>query len=147
MRPVRRPETGRPLTVRLAERARPGVWPSLMSPPPAGDLPPLERCGFVRVPPPEGSGGELWMTCEQCGKSDHFWLEDGTIRCRCGARYGFAVRPDGSQVAPTELDWVAFDEGPVALGSWEWDPVRLGLLALVVVLAVAFGLYAGLIMT
>lgn len=87
------------------------------------------------------------MTCEQCGKSDHFWLADQTVRCRCGARWGFAVRPDGSEVSPDELVWVAFDEGPVALGSWEWDPLRLGLLALVVLLAVAFGLYAGLIMS
>ena len=111
------------------------------------DLPPLDGCGFVRVPVAAGQGGELWMTCEKCGKSDHFWMEAGAVRCRCGARYGFAVRPDGTQVPPAELEVVPFGDGPVALGSWEWDPVRVGVLAVVVLLAIAGGIYAGLLMT
>ena len=99
-------------------------------------LPPLEDCGFVRVPAAEA----LWMTCEQCRKSDHFWLADGQVRCRCGARYAHAVRPDGSTVPFGELVFVPFREGPMQLADLEWDPRRLVGLALVVLALVAGGL-------
>jgi len=92
------------------------------------DAPPLESCGFVAVPGP--GGVRLWMTCESCGKSDHFWL-DGAVRCRCGARYGFALRPDGSQVPYQELGFIPFAEGPIALADTEWDFRRLALLTAV----------------
>ena len=92
----------------------------------ATELPPLEACGFVRVP---ADGEALWMTCERCGKSDHFWLDGGSVRCRCGARYGNAVRPDGSQVPASELIAVPFEQGPVQLADLELDPKRLGILA------------------
>jgi len=91
------------------------------------DLPPLDECGFVRVPADE----PLWMTCEQCKKSDHFWLTDTEVRCRCGARYSHAVRPDGSSVPRSGLLPVPFDKGPVQLADLEWDPVRLGIIATV----------------
>lgn len=94
-------------------------------------LPPLDACGFIRVPGAEA----LWMTCEQCKKSDHFWL-DGGVNCRCGARYDHAVRPDGSTVPASQLSFVPFDLGPVALRDMEWDPRRLVLVA-AVLLAVA----------
>ena len=103
-------------------------------------LPPLDDCGFVRVPSPDGE--PLWMTCEQCGKSDHFWL-DGGVRCRCGARYGFAVRPDGGQVPAAELTQVPFDQGPKHLADLELDPRRAavaGLILLALVGAAAWWL-------
>lgn len=95
----------------------------------SADLPPLDSCGFVRVPSDDRQ--QLWMTCESCGKSDHFWLDDG-VRCRCGARFAVAVRPDGSQVPAADLEWVPFKKGPVQLGSWEWDPLRIAILVAVV---------------
>ena len=94
-------------------------------------LPALDDCGFVRVPPPDAQGDPLWMTCEQCGKSDHFWIDD-VVRCRCGARYDHAVRPDGSQVPQSELTWVPFDDGPKQLATMEWDTTRLALVAFTV---------------
>jgi hypothetical protein len=96
-------------------------------------LPPLEDCGFVRVPADE----PLWMTCEKCGKSDHFWLTEDEIRCRCGARYSHAVRPDGESVPRGELVAVPFAKGPVQLADLEWDPKRLGVIAAVVLSIVA----------
>lgn len=97
----------------------------------ADDLPPLDACGFVRVP----ADTELWMTCEQCSKSDHFWLEDDAVRCRCGARYTHAVRPDQTKVPRADLVFVEFDKGPKQLADLEIDPRRLG-----VVVGVVLGL-------
>ena len=95
--------------------------------------PPLEDCGFIKVP---GPGGEpLWMTCEQCGKSDHFWL-DGAVLCRCGARYSHAVRPDGEEVALEQLALVPFKQGPVQLADLELDPKRVVLLVGLVIGAI-----------
>lgn len=99
---------------------------------PSEDTPPLEACGFVSVPSPTAEA--LWMTCEACGKSDHFWL-DGAVRCRCGARYGFALRPDGSQVPVEDLRFVPFSKGPASLADTEWDPRKLA-----VILVLALGL-------
>lgn len=101
------------------------------------DPPPLESCGFVRVPgdPP------LWLKCESCGKSDHFWL-DGGVRCRCGARYAHAVRPDGAQVPAAQLAFVPFEKGPPALRDLELDPRRVAvLIAFVVTLVAALGFW------
>ena len=81
---------------------------------------------------------ELWMTCEQCEKSDHFWLDEG-VHCRCGARYGFAVRPDGSQVPAAELAFVPFKQGPMVLADLEWSTVRIMLLLLGMGALVALG--------
>ncbi len=99
------------------------------------ELPPLDACGFVRVP----ADTELWMRCDACDKSDHFWLDGELIRCRCGARYGFALRPDGVQVPLSDLTFVDFDEGPKQLADLELDPKRLVALVLLVV-AIAGGL-------
>ena len=85
------------------------------------ELPPLESCGFVRVP----SDQELWMRCDSCEKSDHFWMEEGSVRCRCGARYSHALRPDGQQVPFEELVFVEFDKGPKQLADLELDPKKL----------------------
>jgi hypothetical protein len=90
--------------------------------------PPLDACGFIRVPGLDGA--PLWMTCEQCGKSDHFWI-DGAVRCRCGARYGHARRPDGGQVPVDQLTAVPFAEGPKHLADLELDPRRAAVAGLV----------------
>ncbi|MCB9780248.1 MAG: hypothetical protein H6742_16895 [Alphaproteobacteria bacterium] len=93
---------------------------------PQADLPPLDDCGFVQVPAPGDAGSDpLWMTCNRCGKSDHFWLADGIVRCRCGARYDHAVRPDGDTVPVAQLRFVPFKQGPMQLADVEWDPVRI----------------------
>ena len=104
------------------------------------DLPALEDCGFVRVPSPEKD--PLWMTCEKCSKSDHFWLTDTHIRCRCGAQYTHAVRPDGTNIAAAELEAVPFDKGPMALADLEWDPQRLGMVAIIALVVLASALWA-----
>lgn len=106
------------------------------------DLPPLDACGFVRVPSPVHP--PLWMTCNACGKSDHFFVRDERIHCRCGASYDHAVRPDESQVPFGELELVPFEKGPRHLADLEWDPRRIALLvavALSLLLATIFGLY------
>lgn len=103
-------------------------------------LPPLDDCGFVRVPGPDAD--PLWMTCEKCGKSDHFWLTESHIRCRCGASYTHAVRPDGAEVALAELVAVPFDKGPMALADLQWDHRRLAIVAGVVLVGVGGLLWA-----
>jgi len=104
------------------------------------DRPALEDCGFVRVPSPDDT--PLWMTCEQCSKSDHFWLTDTHIHCRCGARYSHAVRPDGETFAVDQLESVPFNKGPMALADLEWDFRRLGLIAAVIVGLIAAAVWA-----
>lgn len=99
------------------------------------ERPPLEACGFVRVP----ADKPLWMKCDACGKSDHFWLADGIVHCRCGAQYDHAVRPDGQTVPFAELTAVPFHKGPVQLSDLEWDPVRLGTLIAVLLAALGAG--------
>jgi hypothetical protein len=91
------------------------------------DLPALQDCGFVRVPQP--GGPPLWMTCNGCGKSDHFFVADDRVRCRCGASYDHAVRPDGSTAPFAVLTFVPFADGPKHLADLEWDPTRVGALA------------------
>lgn len=111
------------------------------------DLPPLESCGFVRVPQP--GGAPLWMTCNGCGKSDHFYVDGARVRCRCGATYDHAVRPDGSTAPFAVLTFVPFAEGPKHLADLEWDPRRLaialavGVVVLGAVGALAYALLAG----
>ena len=104
----------------------------------------LEDCGFVRVP---SDGDPLWMSCESCSKSDHFWIEeadgeDGVarVRCRCGAGYTHAVRPDGEKFPAAELTFTPFKEGPMQLADLELDPKRLVAVAGVLIAVVA-GLY------
>ncbi|MFT7518882.1 MAG: hypothetical protein ACI9MC_001016 [Kiritimatiellia bacterium] len=104
------------------------------------ELPELDECGFVRVP---NDGTELFMTCEQCKKSDHFWIEGSEVRCRCGARYDHALRPDGSQVGFDDLVLVPWKQGPMQLADTEVDPKRLvivGAIALVLIASAVAGL-------
>ena len=101
-------------------------------------LPLIEDCGFIRVPADKQA---LWMTCDECGKSDHFWVEEDTVRCRCGARYSHAVRPDESTVPVSELEPVPFQKGPMQLADLELDPIRLVILLGIVAAAIVGGLW------
>ena len=99
----------------------------------ASALPPLDACGFVKVP----FDKPLWMTCETCQKSDHFWMTETEVRCRCGAVYTHAVTPDGQSVPREQLVAVPFNKGPIQLADLEWDPTRLALVGLVLLSIVA----------
>jgi hypothetical protein len=93
------------------------------------EAPGPESRGFIRVGSTEPA---LWMRCESCGRADDFWL-DTAVGCGCGARYGFALRPDGAKVPLSELRFVPFAQGPVALASMEWDWTALALVGVLVV--------------
>ncbi|MFT5679956.1 MAG: hypothetical protein ACI8RZ_000861 [Myxococcota bacterium] len=103
-------------------------------------LPALEDCGFVQVPGPDKK--PLWMTCEKCSKSDHFWLTESHVRCRCGAEYTHAVRPDGEKVPVTDLVAVPFDKGPLALADLEWDYRRLVVIVVLVLGGIGTAIWA-----
>lgn len=96
-------------------------------------IPSLESCGFIRVPT-DGSD-ELWLTCEACSKSDHFWISGSKVHCRCGAEYSHANRPDGSTVPVPDLEFVPWGKGPRALADTEIDPLKLAILAILGVIA------------
>lgn len=106
-------------------------------------MPPLESCGFVRVPSDPGSDSPLYLTCDGCGKSDNFWIDGDTIHCRCGATYTHASRPDGRQIPTAELTFVPWNEGPMNLADTEIDPLRLTL-ALVLTVALIGAVGVGL---
>lgn len=94
----------------------------------------LEDRGFVRVSA-EGED-DLWLTCQQCGKSDHFLLGDA-VHCACGASYDHTVTPAGTRVEMEGLTFVEFSKGPMTLADLEVDPRKIGLLGLVAVLVLA----------
>ena len=93
-------------------------------------LPSLDDCGFVQVPVPAGDPA-LYLTCDQCKKSDHFWIDGPTIHCRCGAEYSHASRPDGQQIPTAQLTFVPWKQGPMNLADTEFDPMRLTLVLVV----------------
>lgn len=104
--------------------------------------PPLDECGFIRVPTSQPK--PLWLTCNACQKSDHFFVRDGVVHCRCGASYDHAVRPNGEQVPASDLTFVPFTQGPRGLADLEWDPNRIAMLvaaAVMVVIIAGFGIY------
>ncbi|MFK7930752.1 MAG: hypothetical protein AB8H79_21395 [Myxococcota bacterium] len=96
-------------------------------------LPPMDACGFMRVPTVDDTA--LWMTCDACSKSDHFWIDGESIRCRCGASYSHAVRPDGETFPIAQLTFVPFAKGPMDLADTEWDPKRLAVLGIIACVA------------
>lgn len=103
------------------------------------ETPPLERLGFVRVPP-QGGKAETWLQCNECQKRERFWIEGERVRCACGASYDHAA-VEGGNVPVSELSWVPFDKGPVQLSELEVDWRRIAALLLVLALAVG-GIYA-----
>lgn len=103
------------------------------------ETPPLERLGFVRVPP-QGEQAETWLQCNACQKRERFWIDGARVHCACGAAYDHAA-VEGGRVSVSELSWVAFDKGPVQLSELELDWRRIAALALVLALALG-GVYA-----
>jgi hypothetical protein len=103
------------------------------------ETPPIERLGFVRVPP-QGVNAETWLQCNACQKRERFWIQEERVHCACGAAYDHAA-VEGGQVAVSELVWVPFDKGPVQLSELEVDWRRIVALLLVLALA-AGGIYA-----
>jgi hypothetical protein len=97
------------------------------------EIPPIERLGFVRVPP-QGESAETWLQCNACQKRERFWIEADRVRCSCGAAYDHAA-VDGGQVSVSDLSWVPFDKGPVELAEMELDWRRIAALLLVLSLA------------
>jgi len=97
-------------------------------------LPELDDCGFVRVPT---EGKPLFMTCEQCKKSDNFWFFEQEVRCLCGARYDHAVRPDAVEVGFEDLEFIPWKQGPMQLADTEIDPMRLVLVGAIAVVLLA----------
>jgi hypothetical protein len=97
--------------------------------------PDLDDRGFIRVK--ATAEPDLWLRCDQCGKSDHFLLAD-KVACLCGATYDHARTPGGEEVGLDRLTFVRFTEGPLRLADLELDPRKLaGWLLLAVLAAVA----------
>ncbi|MFT5587368.1 MAG: hypothetical protein ACI9VR_004977 [Cognaticolwellia sp.] len=105
------------------------------------ETPPIDRLGFVRVPP-QGGSAETWLQCNACQKRERFWIEADRVRCSCGAAYDHAA-VEQVQVPVSELSWVPFDKGPVQLAEMEVDWRRIG--ALLLVLALAAGVISALL--
>ena len=99
------------------------------------EIPPIERLGFVRVPP-QGESAETWLKCNACQKRERFWIASDRVRCSCGAVYDHAAVGE-VQVSVSELRWVPFEKGPVELAEMELDWRRIA--ALLVLLALAAG--------
>lgn len=94
--------------------------------------------GFIHVHCATCSDPNVWFTCNACGKSDHFALNEGVVTCDCSAVYDRGTCTCGAEVPGTGLSFVAFDKGPLALADVQvaWGRV----IALVLVLG---GIIAG----
>ncbi len=92
--------------------------------------------GFVHVLCNACGNNEVWLSCNSCGKSDHFQLAtDGAIACDCSATYSHATCLCGTQVPPEgKLEFVPFDKGPMHLADLE---VAWGRVAILSVIAIA----------
>ena len=87
-----------------------------------------DRHGFVRADCAACGDPDVWLTCNQCGKSDRFETNDGRIVCACGAAYDHAVCTCKQTVPGERLRWVEWRKGPPALADWEVDWARVGIL-------------------
>ena len=72
---------------------------------------------------------DLWLTCQQCGKSDHFVGD--VVQCSC-APYDHTVTPAGTRVEMSGL--TLCPSSSPALADLELDPRRLAVFAFVVLL-------------
>lgn len=97
--------------------------------------------GFIQARCPACDGDDVWLTCEGCGKSDHFRLAE-QVRCRCGATYDHAVCTCGEPVPLAHLHFVPFEDGPLALADLEVDWRRVGVLLVVAGLLLVGGIAA-----
>lgn len=93
----------------------------------------LDERGFIKVTAP--GEPDIWLTCDACGKSDHFKLTDA-VECACGARYDHAKTPGGQRVGLEGLTFVEFSKGPMTLADLEMDPRKVAVWVAVVVAVV-----------
>ncbi len=100
--------------------------------------------GFIRAHCQSCGGDDVWLRCNTCAESDHFVREEERVVCRCGATYAFATCTCGEPVPMQHLEWVHFKKGPASLAKWEWDPKRIALLGLLVVIAIVMALVVAL---
>ncbi len=94
------------------------------------------QTGFIRVDCQTCKNPDVWFKCNGCGKSDHFHVADGAVRCDCGETYDRGNCTCGADVAFENLAFVDAESGPLALADLEiaWGRVAalgLGLLAVV----------------
>jgi hypothetical protein len=94
---------------------------------------PLEKRGFVHVRCQACSNPDVWLKCQKCQKSDHFWLDERGVDCDCGSTYDHATCLCGKDVPRQFLELVPFESGPKALADLEWDWRRIGAVAAVTV--------------
>jgi hypothetical protein len=101
----------------------------------------MDDRGFIRVQL-EGLSEPTWLTCNQCDKSDDFVLDETAVRCKCGATYDHAMTPDGRRADLGQLAWVEWRKGPLQLAQTEIAWGRIAVIAVVLVGAIAAGLWA-----
>jgi hypothetical protein len=94
---------------------------------------PLEKRGFIHVRCTACNNPEVWLKCQKCQKSDHFWLDESGVDCDCGSRYDHANCLCGQTVPKERLEFVPFEKGPKALADLEWDWRRIAIAAIVLV--------------
>lgn len=95
--------------------------------------------GYIRVACPACDDPNVWFTCNECSRSDHFVLDEGIVRCDCGAVYDRGTCTCGTEVAGAHLIAVAHDKGPLALADLQ---IAWGRIAVIVLILVA-GVIAG----
>ena len=102
--------------------------------------PTLDDRGFIHVRCNACGNPEVWLRCEKCEHSDHFLLTDGAAHCRCGAIWQTATCLCGAQVPPEgKIEFVAFQDGPMALADLEPDWTRIALVGAALLLVVGGG--------
>ena len=101
----------------------------------------LVNLGFVRVDCAACKNPDVWFKCDQCGKSDHFLIADGKATCTCGAVYRSGNCTCGEGVPFENLQFVPFEQGPMALADMEIAWGRVVGLVLVLVLLGAAAIY------
>ena len=88
----------------------------------------IDSYGFVHAHCTACNDPNVWLTCNQCDKSDHFVVMEGVIHCKCGATYDHATCTCGERVEAAQLEWTPFTKGPMTLADLEWDYRRVALL-------------------
>ena len=100
--------------------------------------------GFVRVGCTQCNDDNVWFTCNTCNKSDHFLFSGGVASCECGATYDHGTCTCGATVQASDLSFVPFEKGPMALADLEYAWGRMALIAAVLLGLFAAGVLFGL---
>ncbi|MCB9673968.1 MAG: hypothetical protein H6737_02570 [Alphaproteobacteria bacterium] len=95
--------------------------------------------GFVRVDCQVCKNPDVWFRCNACGRSDHFTVSGGIVRCDCGQTYDRGNCTCGETVPFDGLRFVPFDQGPMALADLEVAWGRVAALGVGLVGIVALG--------